>query len=361
MQLQLRLTPRPVIPIIPRRFYLKSPRVSYSQDRMYTRIIGTGSYVPERSIDNAEICRGLSVDAERAFRLTGIRTRHWAAAEEATSDLAEQAARRACESAGVNPASVEAVLLSTTSPDRMLPSTACVLQSRLGLTSVAAFDLAASCSGFLYGLSMADRFIRSGQFRRCLVVAAEVKSRFLNLRDEPTAILFADGAGAALVQGEEGSATSSGVLGIRLYADGTRYGLIGIPAGGSRKPSTLQTIETREHVLHMQGGPLFRTAVKQLAGAVTDLLKEFGYSFDDINRAIFHQANGRLLSALGTRLGFAPGKLYSVIDRIGNPSSASLPIALDVANRHGAIRPGDLLLLGTFGAGLTWGTGLVRW
>jgi 3-oxoacyl-[acyl-carrier-protein] synthase-3 len=311
-------------------------------------------------VDNAEICRSFSIDAEAAFRLTGIRSRHWAAPQQRTSDLAEQAARRACESAGIDPASVEAVLLSTTSPDRILPSTACALQTRLGLEKAAAFDLAASCSGFLYGLSMADRFIRSGQFQRCLVVAAEIKSRFLNVDDEATAVLFSDGAGAAVVQGEEGL-PSSGVLGIRLYADGARHGLIGIPAGGSRKPTMLKTIEDQEHVLRMHGGPLFSTAVKRLAGALNDLMKEFGYSFEDVNLAIFHQANGRLLSALGRRLGLPLEKLYSVIDRIGNPSSASLPIALDQANREGRLRSGDLLLLGTFGGGLTWGTGLVRW
>jgi len=207
---------------------------------------------------------------------------------------------------------------------------------------------------------MADRFIQSGQFQRCLVVAAEIKSRFLNLGDEATAILFSDGAGAAVVQGEERVASSC-VLGIRLYADGARHGLISIPAGGSRRPTALKTVENREHVLRMKGGPLFRTAVTRLAGAVNDLLKEFGYGLDAVSLAMFHQANGRLLSALGKRLGVAPEKLYSVIDRIGNPSSASLPIALDAANREGRLRSGDLLLLGTFGGGLTWGTGLVRW
>jgi 3-oxoacyl-[acyl-carrier-protein] synthase III len=328
---------------------------------MHTRIIGTGSYVPERLVDNAEICGTLSIDADAVLRLTGIQSRHWSGPRQTTSDLAEHAARQACESAGIDPASVEAVLLSTTSPDRTLPSTACALESRLGLRNAAAFDLAASCSGFLYGLSMADRFIRSGQFQRCLVVAAEIKSRFLNLGDETTAILFSDGAGAVIVQGEEESVSSSGLLGIRLYADGAHHGLIGIPAGGSRRPTTLKTVEDGQHVLRMQGGPLFRTAIKRLAGAVNDLLKEFGYSLDDVNLGIFHQANGRLLSALGKRLGLAPEKLYSVIHRIGNPSSASLPIALDAANRDGRLRSGDLLLLGTFGGGLTWGTGLVRW
>lgn len=328
---------------------------------MYSRIIGTGSYVPERTVDNVEAGRLTSMRPEAVYRLTGIRSRHWADPQEATSDLAEYAARRACESAGVSPESIEAVVMSTTSPDRTLPSTACVLQTRLGLGSAAAFDVSASCSGFLYGLSMADRFIRSGQFRRCLVVAAEIKSRFLDFQDARTAIIFSDGGGAAVVQGEEERGAPAGVLGIRLYADGAHHGLIGIPSGGSRRPTTLQTIANQEHVLHMQGGPLFRLAVKQLADAVRDLLKEFGYGLDDVSQAIFHQANGRLLSALGKRLSLAPGQLYSVIDRIGNPSSASLPIALDFAHREGRLRSGDLLLLGTFGGGLTWATGLVRW
>jgi 3-oxoacyl-[acyl-carrier-protein] synthase-3 len=328
---------------------------------MHSRIIGTGSFVPERLVDNAEISRPLSLDADAVYRLTGIRSRHWAAPEQASSDLGEHAARQACEAAGIDPASVEAVLVSTTSPDRTLPSTACVLQSRLGLRSAAAFDLSASCSGFLYGLSMADRFIQSGQFRRCLVVAAEIKSRCLDLSDEATAILFSDGAGAAVVQGEAGRATSRGILGIRLYSDGTRHGLIGIPAGGSRNPTTVQTIQNGDHALRMRGGSHFRTAVKQLAAAVNDVMKEFGYRLDDVGLAMFHQANGRLLSALGKRLGLDPEKLYSVIDRIGNPSSASLPIALDMANRQGRLTSGDLLLLGAFGGGLTWATGLVRW
>src|SRR6476661_5914322 len=192
---------------------------------MHTRIIGTGSYVPERLVDNAEICGTLSIDADPVLRLTGIQSRHWSDPKQTTSDLAEHAARRACESAGIDPASVEAVLLSTTSPDRTLPSTACALESRLGLRNAAAFDLAASCSGFLYGLSMADRFIRSGQFNRCLVVATEIKSRFLDPNDRETAILFSDGAGAVIVQGEEESVSSSGLLGIRLYADGAHHGL----------------------------------------------------------------------------------------------------------------------------------------
>lgn len=328
---------------------------------MRSRIIGTGSYIPTRLVENAEVSRLLTHDAETVYRLTGIRSRHWADPSEASSDLAERAAREACANAGISPTSLEAIILSTTSPDKPLPSTACALQSRLKLQGAAAFDLSASCSGFLYGLSMADRFIRSGQFKRCLVVATEIKSRFLNPSDDATALIFADGAGAAVVQAEQGMGGHDGVLGVRLFADGRRHGLIGIPGGGSRRPTTLETVQCNDHVLRMQGASLFRTAVKQLAGAVQELLKEFGYGKESVHLAIFHQANGRLLSALGQRLELAPEKLYSVIDRIGNPSSASLPIALDCANRDGRLRSGDLVLLGTFGGGLTWATGLVRW
>ncbi len=221
--------------------------------------------------------------------------------------------------------------------------------------------MAASCSGFLYGLSMADCFIRSGQARRCLVVAAEVKSRFLDLRDETTAILFGDGAGAALLVGEdERGDHPRGIMAVRLYADGAGRELIKIPAGGSRQPASVQTVRDRLHAIRMQGRPLFRVAVRRLAGAVTDLLKEFGVGVDDLGQAVFHQANGRLLSAISRKLGIPPEKTYSVIEQVGNTSSASLPIALDRAYGEGRIKAGELVLLGTFGGGLTWATALFR-
>ena len=327
-----------------------------------SRIVGTGSYLPSRVVGNDEVSRPLRLNAEAIERRTGIRTRRWAAEDEASSDLATLAARKACEAAGVSPDSVDAILLSTTSPDMTFPSTACLLQQRLKATRAAAFDVSASCSGFLYGLSMADAFIRSGQYRRCLVVAAEVKSRFLDPADEATAILFGDGAGAALVTGEEVSGpAASGILGVRLHADGSRYGMITMPAGGSRKPASPDTVRAKEHTIRIQGVPLFRVAVKRLAEAVTETLKEFGIGISDLGRVVFHQANGRLLSAVLERLKMPPEKMYSVLERFGNASSASLPIALDCAVREGRIAPGELVLLGTFGGGLTWGTALVRW
>ncbi|MEW6544458.1 MAG: beta-ketoacyl-ACP synthase III [Nitrospirota bacterium] len=327
-----------------------------------SRIAGTGSYLPARRVTNEEVSPHLRLGPEAVCRRTGIRARHWAEEGQATSGLAEEAARRACEAAGLSPSSIEAVIVSTTSPDLGLPSTACLLQRNLKAAKAAAFDLSASCSGFLYGLSAADRLIRSGRFRQCLVVAAEIKSRFLNLQDDATAILFGDGAGAAVVVGEQVEGDhAAGIMGIHLSAEGARHDLIAVPAGGSRRPATAQTVRARLHTIHMRGGPLFRLAVHRLAAAVTDLLKEHGLRLEDVSQAVFHQANGRLLASLGRRLGLPREKLYSTIETTGNTSSASLPIALDRAVREGRLHDGDLVLLGTFGGGLTWAAALIRW
>jgi len=225
-----------------------------------------------------------------------------------------------------------------------------------------AFDLSASCSGFLYGLSMADVMIRSGQISSCLVIAAEVKSRSLDSTDKETAILFGDGAGAVLVVRDEAAQPdASGILGIRLYAEGAGHDLITIPAGGSRKPGGVETIRAKEHTLRMRGSAVFRSAIRRLEQAVAELLKEFGLTADDLAQVIVHQANARILEQLRRRLGLSNETVYSVIERYGNTSSASLPIALDHAVRAQRVAAGDLLLLGAFGGGLTWGTGLVRW
>lgn len=329
-----------------------------------TRIVGTGAALPARAVDNDEVCQSLRLDSEAIFRRSGIRSRRWAGDEEAASDFAERAARQALDAAGISASLVDAIIVSTTSSDMVFPSTACLVQNRLGAHRAAAFDVAASCSGFLYGLSMADTLVRSGQYGRCLVVAAEIKSKFLDLEDESTAILFADGAGAALVvdvdDGEAGDGTD-GILGIRLYADGSRHDLISLPAGGSKRPATQESVRERQHTIRIQGPPLYRVAVKRLGEAVAALLKEFGCRVEDVQRIVFHQANGRLIGALGKRLGIPPDRIYSVIERFGNTSSASLPIALDSAVRERQIVPGDLVLLGTFGGGLTWATALVRW
>lgn len=327
-----------------------------------SRIVGTGSYLPARVVTNEEVAAPLGLPAGRIHRLTGIRERRWAAEGEAPSDMAVVAARRALESAGCAASEVDAIILSTTSPDSAFPSTACHVQRGLGCRGVGAFDVAASCSGFLYGLSMAQAMIQSGQTKTCLVASAEVKSRFLDPTDEATALLFGDGAGAVVVRAEDDRHPHGrGIVGIRLQADGSRHGLIRIPAGGSRAPASRETVGRGDHTLRMQGASLFRLAIRRIEHAVQDLLKEFGVRLDQIAQVVLHQANGRILAHVADRLGIPPERLCSVIERCGNTSSASLPIALDAAVRAGSIAQGDLVVLGAFGGGLTWATGLVRW
>ncbi|MBX3300869.1 MAG: ketoacyl-ACP synthase III [Nitrospira sp.] len=326
------------------------------------RLIGTGSYLPSRVVTNEEIARMTGVSPAGVERLTGIRTRRWAAEQEASSDMAIAAGRRALDAAGCRPSSIDAIILSTTSPDMAFPSTACAVQRGLGCKQVGAFDVSASCSGFLYGLSMAQAMIQSTQVRTCLVIASEVKSRSLDYQDEATTLLFGDGAGAVIVQGEEDrSAEWRGILSIKLYADGAHHGLICVPSGGSRLPLTSEAVRTREHVLRMRGAPLFRLAIRRVERAVMDILKECGVRSEDIRHVVLHQANGRILSQIAGRVGVGDDRLASVIERYGNTSSASLPIALDDSVRGGKISPGDLVLLGSFGGGLTWATSLVRW
>lgn len=327
-----------------------------------SRIIGTGSFVPCKRVSNAELARRLALDAEGIARRTGIEARYWADAEQASSHLAEPAARAALEAAQVRACELDAILVSTTSPDTIFPATACHLLRLLGGQGIASFDLAASCSGFLYGLSMADVLIRSGQAARCLVVAAEVKSRSLDPDRKDATILFGDGAAAAVVSREPAdNPKGPGVLAVRLYADGGYHGLVEVPAGGSRLPMSLETVRSGRHTLVLKGGPLFRVAVRRLTAAAQDLLKEFGLGVQDLGLVIMHQANGRMLAAVAERLGVPEKKMYSIIAEYGNTSSASLPLALDQAVRGGRVRTGDLVLLGAFGGGLTWATALVRW
>jgi len=326
------------------------------------RVIGTGSYLPERIVTNEEVAGPLGLSPTTIERLTGIRERRWAAKGQASSDLAMEASRHALHAAGCTAGDLDAIILSTTSPDMAFPSTACFVQRGLGCRGVAAFDVSASCSGFLYGLSMANAMIASGQAKICLVAAAEVKSRFLDPADAATAVLFGDGAGAVVVRGEENrSVDGRGILGIRLHSDGSKHELIRVPAGGSRVPASAETVAHREHVLRMRGAALFRIAVRRVEQAVQDLLKEFGVRVDDLKQVVLHQANGRILSNVADRLGISADRLTSVIDRYGNTSSASLPIALDTAVRAGKIQADDLVLLGSFGGGLTWATGVLRW
>ena len=331
-----------------------------------SRIAGTGSYLPERLVNNEEVADFLGLKDEDIFRVTGIRSRYWCGSEQTCSDLGEQAAQRALVSAGLPIESVDAIFVSTTSPDNVFPSTACHLQHKLRAKTVPAFDLAASCTGFLYGLSTANAFIQSGQARCCLVVAAEVKSRYLSSSQKSSAMLFGDGAGAAVVtKGDPshngGMKATSGFLSIRLHSDGRCHDFIKVPAGGSKFPSNTKTVRNHLDAIGLKGGEVFRAGVKRLSLACSETLTEYGLTVEDIAQVIVHQANARMLNAIAKRAGVPLDKMFSMIEQVGNTSSASLPIALDVAHRQKKFSQGDLILLGAFGGGLTWGTALIRW
>lgn len=278
---------------------------------------------------------------------------------EATSDLAVGASRAALEMSGCPPSSLKVIILSTTSPDMTsFPSTACLVQERLTATQAFGFDVAASCGGFLVALSIGKQWVESGKPGCVLVVASEVKSRFLDLQDPTTAILFGDGAGA-LVLGAKGSGHS--VLSVKLRSDGTRSDLIQLPAGGSRQPLSKSTLADGLHTLKMKGGAIFRAAVRHLEAITHDVLKDHGVKINDIRFFIYHQANARILSALARRLSISEDRIVSTLEFTGNTSSASLPIALDSIVRKNQVKSNDLVFMAAFGGGLNWGGALIRW
>jgi 3-oxoacyl-[acyl-carrier-protein] synthase III len=325
---------------------------------MQARIIATGAAVPDRVVDNEEMSRLTGLSGGAILRRTGIKKRRWVEPGESTADLAMRASVVALERAGERAESLDAIILSTTSPDTPLPSSACHVQRLLGATRAFAFDLSASCSGFLYALSVGDQLIRANRAQRVLVIAAEVKSRFLNCKDASTAILFGDG-GAAVILAP--SHDEHGICSVTLHSDGNYADLIGIKAGGSRLPCSEKTLTEGLHALTMQGPRLFRRAICRLEIAVMDTLKAHGLGVGEVRWFLFHQANGRLLEKVAERLGIPPSQTLSTIERYGNASSSSLPITLDAVVEAGQIKPGDLILLATIGSGLTWGTALLRW
>lgn len=325
---------------------------------MRTRIIGTGSYYPERILANAELERLVETSDAWIFERTGIRERRIAAENEATSDLAVRAAERALEMAGVSAGELGLVIVATTTPDMLFPSTACLVQNRIGAKNAAAFDLSAACSGFLFGLSVADQYVKQGVFGSVLLIGAEVMSRITDYTDRTTCILFGDGAGAVVLQGEEGR---RGILSAHIHSDGSLWEMIQVPGGGSRIPASRESVQQGQNFVKMKGNETFRTAVRTLEEAVRETLQKNGVSIQDISLFVPHQANIRILSAVAERLGLSADRMVLNLDRFGNTSAASVPMALDEAVRSGRIREGELLLLEAFGAGLTWGSALIRW
>lgn len=320
------------------------------------RILATGSYLPERQVSNADlVAAGAPLDDEEMVRLTGIHSRHWAAPEQATSDLAIAAARQALERADCSPEAVDRLVLATVSPDYPSPSTACLVHAGLSLGSAPAFDVAASCSGFLYALDVAARSVATGD-ERVLAVAAEIRSRYLDVEDRATCALFGDGAGAALLAP---GPVGTGLIAIGLVADGAGAHSIYVPAGGTREPASAETVAARRHRLHMTDGPrIYVDAVNGMLHAAKTVLDRVGVAFADVDLVIPHQANLHILKRLAWKAKVPMDKVYVNIERVGNISGATCAVAFDEALIAGRIGPGSKVLFMAAGAGHTAGAAL---
>jgi 3-oxoacyl-[acyl-carrier-protein] synthase-3 len=316
-----------------------------------SRIIGTGSYLPERVMTNADIEQLVDTTDRWIRERTGIRERHIVVDGETTCDLAEKASRRALKAAGVAPRDIDLVVVGTTTADQIFPSTACLLQARLGIHGPAAFDVQAVCTGFIYALGVADQFIRTGAASTALVVGAETMSRIIDWSDRDTCVLFGDGAGAVVLRADR----KPGILSTHLHADGKHAGLLQVPGGISGGYA-----DDRVPYMRMQGSEVFKVAVTTLSRIVDETLESNGLSRGDIDWLVPHQANIRIIAATARKLGMPMERVVVTVEEHGNTSAASVPLALDVAVRDGRIKPGELLLLEAFGGGFTWGSALVR-
>lgn len=321
-------------------------------------ITGVGAYVPSRILTNNDLEKMVETSDEWILTRTGIRERRLAADSESTSDLAAAAALRALAYAKVSPAEVDLIIVATITPDMPFPSTACLVQQKIGARTVPAFDLEAACSGFVYGLEIGQQFIMSRTYDTVLVIGAEKLSTIVDWKDRNTCVLFGDGAGAAVLQSRP---NSHGLLGVVMGADGGSADLLYMPGGGSRCPATSDSVDARLHYLRMDGRETFKNAVQAMNTAAQEVLSRCGLEISQIKCVIPHQANKRIIDAVGTRLGARPEQILINLDRYGNTSAASVAIALDEAVTTGRVERGDLILIMVFGAGLTWGAAVIEW
>lgn len=320
----------------------------------FARLIGSGSYLPDRVLTNAEL--ETTVDTTDAWiqARTGIQQRHIAADDEFTLDLAEAASRRAIKAAGIAADSIDLIVVATTTPDRVFPSTACLLQSKLGIHGSPAFDMQAVCAGFAYALDVANRFIRTGGATRALVVGAETFSRIIDWQDRNTCVLFGDGAGAVILEAD----TAPGIYSTHLHADGDYADLLHVPKGVS---TNLVAVQEGTAFVEMQGTEVFKMAVTKLGEIVDETLAANDMQYSDVDWLVPHQANIRIIKATAKKLGMPMDKVIQTVQLHGNTSAASIPLALDVGINEGLIKPGDTLLMEAFGGGFTWGSALVKY
>jgi 3-oxoacyl-[acyl-carrier-protein] synthase-3 len=322
-------------------------------------ISGTGSYAPETILTNDDLSRMVDTSDEWIRTRTGIRQRHIAGDTETTSDMATEAARRAIDNAGLEVGEIGLIIVGTVTPDMAFPNTACFVQHKLGLGKVPAFDLEAACSGFIYAMDVARSHMLVNNVKHALVIGAEKLSSITNWEDRTTCVLFGDGAGAivlSLVEEEE-----TGVLDCLLGADGRESGILCVPGGGSASPYTVETIERSLHKIHMQGNQVFKIAVRVMCQSALDIVERSGLKTENIDIVVPHQANNRIIEALSQRLNIGMERFMINLDRYGNTSAASIPIALDEAHHAGRLKPGGIVLMVAFGGGLTWAASVIRW
>ena len=321
-------------------------------------ILGTGSYLPEKVLTNADLEKMVDTNDEWIVSRTGIRERRIAAPDEASSDLSVKAAKKALEKAGISAEEIDMIIVTTVTPDMNFPATACLVQDQLGAKKAATFDLSAACTGFIYGISAGAQFIATGVYKYVLVIGVECLSRILDWTDRNTCVLFGDGAGAAVLGPvEEGY----GFMSFELGGDGSGGNLLNLPAGGSRLPASEKTVRERLHYVNMSGREVFKFAVRVMGNATEEALAKAGLSKEDIDFLVPHQANIRIIDSAVKRLGLTEDKVVVNLDRYGNMSSASIPVALDEAVQRGQIKKGDTMVLCGFGGGLTWGATVLKW
>jgi 3-oxoacyl-[acyl-carrier-protein] synthase-3 len=324
-----------------------------------SKLIGTGSYAPERILTNFDLEKMVDTSDEWIRRRTGMVERRIADNKTASSDLGIQASLKAIQMAGIDAKEIELIIVTTVTPDMFFPSTACFVQKGIGAVNASAFDLSAGCSGFPYGISIADQFIKCGRYKTVLVIAAETLSKITDWTDRSTCVLFGDAAGAAIFQATE---EDKGIISSYLAADGnfSDYELLGLPAGGSRNPASHETIDKRMHYIKMRGQELFKLGVRAMAEAGQKALELGNLTLDDIDLCIPHQANRRIIDAVGELIGIPEEKMFINVNKYGNTSSATMAVALDEAIRTGRIGPGNIVLIVAFGSGLTWAATAIK-
>jgi 3-oxoacyl-[acyl-carrier-protein] synthase-3 len=322
------------------------------------KIVATGAYLPEKVLTNAELERMVDTSDEWITDRTGIKSRRIAAEDQSTSDLCAEAVRDACDRGNIDPGSLDALIVGTSTTDTLFPSTACWTQRKLGIKGMPAFDVSAGCTGFLYGLELASALIVAGTAQRVAVVGGEVMSKVINWRDRRTCVLFGDGAGAAIVTASEGE---SGVLASNWGADGNLAPILYQPGGGTQMPATHESVDAFAHTVHMEGNTVFKHAVVAMSGAALEAMRDAEVSADDVHLLVPHQANWRIMEAARERTGVVKEKLYSVLHKYGNMSAATIPVALHEAREEGRIADGDIIVMTAFGTGFTWGATVMRW